>query len=232
MKKLATLLLAAAFCPLVSQAVTLDIRGGYREGSHKYESRFKMSQAWSNGFWLSMETDNKQGVDGFDQSSTDYNEIEGNYKYKLTDTVAMQPGMVYHWGGDGAQIRPYVKFVWNMTPATWSGIRFRYDWNQYDSTDLSGNQDKASVGRVDLYFGWQNDKWYIQDNPVFYRYVNDFNYNNDKQSAWENDLVIKYKLSKVWQPYIEWDYMGQQGSYQGRRGLTENRYRVGISINI
>jgi hypothetical protein len=232
MKKIATLLLAAALCPLVSQAVTLDVRGGYREGSHKYESRFKMSQAWSNGFWLSMETDNKQGVDGFDQSATDYNEIEGNYKFKLADTVTMQPGMVYHWGSEGAQIRPYVKFVWNMTPSTWSGIRFRYDWNQYDSTDLSGNREKASAGRLDLYLGWQNDKWYIQTNPVFYRYVNDFNYNNKEQSAWENDLVIKYKLNKVWQPYIEWDYMGQQGSYQGRKGITENRYRVGISINI
>ncbi|WP_275668855.1 oligogalacturonate-specific porin KdgM family protein, partial [Salmonella enterica] len=85
--------------------------------------------------------------------------------------MTIQPGMIYHWSTDGAQIRPYVKFIWGMTDSIYSGIRFRYDWNQYDSTDLSGNQDKGSVERLDLYLGWQNQYWSIQDNPVFYRYV-------------------------------------------------------------
>ena len=40
-----------------------------------------------------------------------------------------------------------------MTESLYSAIRFRYDWNQYDSTDLSGNKNKGSVERVDLYFG-------------------------------------------------------------------------------
>ncbi|EOF6275642.1 oligogalacturonate-specific porin KdgM family protein [Salmonella enterica] len=178
-----------------------------------------------------METDNKQGDDNFDQSTVSYNEIEGNYKYTLNPKITIQPGMIYHWSTDGAQIRPYVKFIWGMTDSIYSGIRFRYDWNQYDSTDLSGNQDKGSVERLDLYLGWQNQYWSIQDNPVFYRYVNDFHYNNGKKSAYENDLVIKYKLNKTWQPYVEWDYMEQQGKYNGESGLTENRFRVGLTIN-
>ncbi len=230
MKKSA-LLLAVCCCPLVSHAMTFDMRGGYKQASHTYESRFKMSQSFKSGYWLSMETDNKQGTDNFDQSTTDYNEIEGNYKYNLSHSLSVQPGMVYHWSSAGTQIRPYVKFVLNMTDSVYTGIRFRYDWNQYDSTDLSGNPDKGSVERLDLYMGWQNKDWSIQDNPVFYRYVNDFHYNNGKRESWENDLVIRYKLNKTWQPYVEWDYMEQQGKYNGESGLTENRFRVGLSIN-
>ncbi|EAO2083773.1 porin [Salmonella enterica] len=225
------LLLAVCCCPIVGHAMTFDMRGGYKEASHNYESRFKMSQSFKSGYWLSMETDNKQGDDNFDQSTVSYNEIEGNYKYTLNPKITIQPGMIYHWSTDGAQIRPYVKFIWGMTDSIYSGIRFRYDWNQYDSTDLSGNQDKGSVERLDLYLGWQNQYWSIQDNPVFYRYVNDFHYNNGKKSAYENDLVIKYKLNKTWQPYVEWDYMEQQGKYNGESGLTENRFRVGLTIN-
>ncbi len=225
------LLLSVCFLPLASHAMTFDMRGGYKQASHTYESRFKMSQSFKSGYWLSMEADNKQGNDNFDQSATDYNEIEGNYKYALNELFSVQPGMVYHWGSEGAQIRPYVKFNWAMTESLYSAIRFRYDWNQYDSTDLSGNKNKGSVERVDLYFGWKNKYWDIQDNPVFYRYVNDFHYNNGKKNGYENDLVIRYKLNKTWQPYIEWDYLEQQGKYNGESGLTENRFRVGVSIN-
>lgn len=231
MKKTA-LLLVVCCTPMMSQAVTFDMRGGYKEASKIYESRFKMSQT-IGAFWLSMETDNKQGSDNnIDQTSTDYNELEGNYKYGLTNAVYIQPGGVYHWSSNGTQVRPYVKFGWNMTEAWFAGIRFRYDWNQYDSADMNGEENKGSQERVDYYLGWHNKTWDIQDNPVMYRYVNDFHFNNGKKSAWENDLVVRYKHFKTWSPYVEWDYMEQQGSCDGTSGLTENRFRVGLSINL
>lgn len=85
------LLLAVCCCPIVGHAMTFDMRGGYKEASHNYESRFKMSQSFKSGYWLSMETDNKQGDDNFDQSTVSYNEIEGNYKYTLNPKITIQP---------------------------------------------------------------------------------------------------------------------------------------------
>ncbi|EKF5927793.1 N-acetylneuraminic acid channel protein, partial [Escherichia coli] len=49
------LLLCASF-PVVSNAATLDIRGGYRSGSHAYETRLKVSEGWQNGWWASLES--------------------------------------------------------------------------------------------------------------------------------------------------------------------------------
>ncbi|MCS2172088.1 hypothetical protein MUU46_17490 [Scandinavium sp. TWS1a] len=40
-------LLAAG--PGSSYALTFDVRGGYKAGSHSYESRYKVSESWKTG---------------------------------------------------------------------------------------------------------------------------------------------------------------------------------------
>ncbi|EOA3257115.1 TPA: N-acetylneuraminic acid channel protein, partial [Escherichia coli] len=39
--------------PLCSQALTLNLRGGYRSASHAYETLIQVSQGWNNGWWAS-----------------------------------------------------------------------------------------------------------------------------------------------------------------------------------
>lgn len=48
------ILLCASFS-VISNAATLDIRGGYRSGSHAYETRLKVSEGWQNGWWASLD---------------------------------------------------------------------------------------------------------------------------------------------------------------------------------
>ena len=179
-----------------------------------------------------METDNKQGNESVHQTTTDYSEIEGNYTYKLTPELILTPGMVYHWSSAGTQLRPYIKMTYALTPSWYTALRYRYEGNLYDSVDTHGNNARGNVNRIDLYLGWKYEQWVIQDNPVWYSHVNDFNYNNNQRHAWENDLVVRYNINKTWSPYIEWDYLGQQGIYHGENNLTENRYRVGVSIHL
>lgn len=86
--------------PAAGHALTFDVRGGYRAGSHSYESRYKVSQGWETGWWASMEMDNKnnknnhqgnQGTDradgshSFGDSTVDYNEIEVNYSWPFAE---------------------------------------------------------------------------------------------------------------------------------------------------
>lgn len=47
-KILSGVLLLCFSSPLISQAATLDVRGGYRSGSHAYETRLKVSEGWQN----------------------------------------------------------------------------------------------------------------------------------------------------------------------------------------
>lgn len=58
-KKIALIVCVALGIPAAGHALTFDVRGGYRAGSHSYESRYKVSQGWQNGWWASMEMDNK-----------------------------------------------------------------------------------------------------------------------------------------------------------------------------
>ncbi|HBY5513191.1 TPA: porin, partial [Klebsiella pneumoniae] len=54
-KKIALIVCVALGIPAAGHALTFDVRGGYRAGSHSYESRYKVSQGWQNGWWASME---------------------------------------------------------------------------------------------------------------------------------------------------------------------------------
>ncbi|HCA6536350.1 TPA: porin, partial [Klebsiella quasipneumoniae] len=123
-KKIGFIVCCALGIPAVSHALTFDVRGGYRAGSHSYESRYKVSQGWQNGWWASMEMDNKnnknnhQGKNGTDKadgshsfgdSTVDYNEIEVNYSWPFAEKWTLQSGGIYHWSSKGTQLRPYLR---------------------------------------------------------------------------------------------------------------------------
>ncbi|HFM3437051.1 TPA: N-acetylneuraminic acid channel protein, partial [Escherichia coli] len=50
-------------------------------------------------------------------------------------------------------------------------------------------------------------------------------------TATENAFVLQYKMSPVFTPYIEYDYLDKQGVYKGKDNKHENSYRVGVLIN-
>ncbi len=64
-----------------------------------------------------------------------------------------------------------------------------------------------------------------------YTKVNNFKYGNHKKTATENAFVLQYKMSPVFTPYIEYDYLDKQGVYKGKDNKHENSYRVGVLIN-
>ncbi|MBB1200107.1 porin [Enterobacteriaceae bacterium 89] len=243
------LLLATAGLPAVSHALTFDVRGGYKAGSHSYESRYKVSESWQSGWWASIETDNKnnknngKGKDGADKSDsshsfgdskTDYNEIETNYKWNLNDKWSLQPGGIYHWSSNGTQIRPYFRVNYKITPQFTSGLRYRYDYNTYETTNSQGESHRDSVNRLDLYLGYKiNDKWSVGYQGTAYKHASDdYKYKNDKTWATENAFTLRYKWNNWFSPYIEYDYLDQQGYYEGEDNLSESRYRIGFTFTL
>ncbi|MCS2158274.1 oligogalacturonate-specific porin KdgM family protein [Scandinavium sp. H11S7] len=240
-------LLAAG--PGISHALTFDVRGGYKAGSHSYESRYKVSESWKTGWWASIETDNKnnknngRGKDGADKSDsahsfgdsiTDYNEIESNYTLHLSDKWDFQPGGIYHWSSNGTQIRPYLRLNYKITPVLSTGIRYRHDFNMYETKDISGEEHRDSVRRVDIYLGYKiNPKWSVGYQGTAYKHVDDdYKYKNDKTWATENAFTLRYKWNSWFSPYVEYDYLDQQGYYEGEDNLSESRYRIGMTFTL
>lgn len=116
-KILSGVLLLCFSSPLISQAATLDVRGGYRSGSHAYETRLKVSEGWQNGWWASMESntwntihDNKRKM-----PHSMMFRLEVNYAIKLDDQWTVRPGMLTHFSSNGTRYGPYVKLSWDAT---------------------------------------------------------------------------------------------------------------------
>lgn len=248
-KKLFCLLYCSAAIPAVCHAMTFDVRGGYRAGSHSYESRYKLSQTWKTGWWASIETDNKNnknngrgkngtdktdGSHSFGDSTTDYNEIEANYSWPLTDKWSIQPGGVYHWSSNGTQLRPYLRVNYKVTPDLNVGLRYRYDYNTYETVNSAGESHRDSVNRFDLFIGYKlNEQWSVLYQGTVYKHVNDdYKYKNNKSSATENAFTLRYKWNDWFSPYIEYDYLGKQGYHDGEGSISESRYRVGVTFII
>jgi len=235
--------------PLFSHAVTFDVRGGYKSASHIYESRFKVSQGWENGWWASMETDNKdnknngRGTNGTDKSdsshslgdiTTDYNEIETNYTYKLNKKWSLQPGGILHWSTNGTQIRPYIRLNYKISDNLNSGLRYRYDYNDYETKNTDNELHRDSVNRLDLYLGYKiNSTWSLNYQGTIYRHTSaDYEYKNGKSWSTENAFTVRYKWNNTVSNYAEYDYQDKTGYYDGEGNKAESRYRIGITFNL
>lgn len=238
-----------ALLPLISHAVTFDVRGGYKAASHVYESRFKVSNSWKNGWWASMETDNKnnknngRGANGADKSdsshslgdiSADYNEIETNYTYKLSDKWNFQPGGIIHWSSNGTQLRPYIRLNYKITDTLSTGLRYRYDYNDYETKDANKESHRDSANRLDLYLGYKiTPMWSVNYQGTVYRHASDgYEYKNGKQWSTENAFSVRYKWNNTVSNYVEYDYLDKTGFYDGEGDKAESRYRIGITFNL
>lgn len=132
-KILSGVLLLCFSSPLISQAATLDVRGGYRSGSHAYETRLKVSEGWQNGWWASMESNTWNTIHDNKKENAALNDVqvEVNYAIKLDDQWTVRPGMLTHFSSNGTRYGPYVKLSWDATKDLNFGIRYRYDWKAY-----------------------------------------------------------------------------------------------------
>lgn len=80
--------------PLCSQALTLNLRGGYRSASHAYETLIQVSQGWNNGWWASFESNTWNTIHNNENElfALNYNKIDINKTYKIDDKWALIPG--------------------------------------------------------------------------------------------------------------------------------------------
>ncbi|HBY5169896.1 TPA: porin, partial [Klebsiella pneumoniae] len=91
-----------------------------------------------------------------------------------------------------------------------------------------------SVNRLDLYVNYKfNAQWSALYQGTVYRHVNDdYKYNNDKSSATENAVTLRYKWNDWFSPYIEYDYLDKQGYHDGKNKISESRYRIGMTFTL
>ncbi|HIB4006533.1 TPA: oligogalacturonate-specific porin KdgM family protein [Escherichia coli] len=234
MKYKSTLLLVLFSIPFFSQALTLNLRGGYRSASHAYESLVQVSHGWSNGWWASFESNswNKIHDNSNEFLALNYSKIDINKTYKLNDKWSLIPGIQTQWMSAGSQYNPYLKLSYQVNPDINLGIRYRYDWKAFRQTDLDGNSSRNNQHQIDGYFTYRiNDTWLFAWQTTVYTKDNNFRYGNHKKTATENAFVVQYKFSPTITPYVEYDYLDKQGVYLGRDNLHENSYRIGVLIN-
>ncbi|WP_220428086.1 oligogalacturonate-specific porin KdgM family protein, partial [Klebsiella pneumoniae] len=82
------------------------------------------------------------------------------YSWPFAEKWALQPGGIYHWSSKGTQLRPYFRINYKATPDLTFGLRYRYDYNTYETVNSVGESHRDSVNRLDLYVNYKfNAQW-------------------------------------------------------------------------
>ena len=219
-------------CSLAAHAFDVDLRGEYRTGSEEYRTRAKLSNQWVN-FGASLEAGAFNGKGSLDKFTSDFNEIEVWYNYKINDTLTLIPGGDWTWNNNGSTIKPFMRVNWAFMPTWRADMRIRYDHNNYDSV-TSYNMPVGEVYSADN-SAWQFDFWLTKfigsQVAIEYNYVwnkkddSQFVYNNGRNTQYLHNLKTSYMATPSIIPYMELGYLGNTADLYNNK--DEWRLRFG-----
>ncbi len=228
--------LCAAFAVQV-QAASVDVRGQYKTGSERYESRVLLAHDLSNGIGGTIEytvNNTSKTGEGIDQWLWADTEFQLYYKYKLNDAVTLIPSVLVDVlkdkPTDGGEVYKFgMQANWAFAPTWRLDGRLRYEYKNFETKNLAKQMDndnrtrmewwlrKAASAEVDAYYNFRWD-----------HKLNDYQYVNKSSNYFEHNVGVSYKLTPAFKPYTEIGYLGDTANAQQD---AEWRIRIGAAYS-
>ena len=225
----------AGILALNAHATSLDLRGQYKLGSEKYESRAALGYELESGLGGSVEyvlNNTSKAGEGLDQAHWDNTEFELYYKYKLNNTVTLLPSVIYQNTKDkGDYYKLGFRTNWAFAPSWRLDGRVRYEYKQRETKDFNKNWDNDSTTRTEVWLR----KTVSAEVETYYNFRWDrklaaFQYADKSKNYTEHNLGMSYKVNSTFKPYAEFGYLGE--AFDKNKNLTDDwRIRVGTVIN-
>lgn len=219
MKLKALIALACSAITLQAHALSIDFRGEYFTGSEMYGSRFLLSHTFANGIGGSMEytmnnsSKSGEGIDTVDWNNTEYALW---YKYKINDAHTVLPSLWMQVVKDKGNVyKVGIQDNWSFAPTWRFDSRFRYQYADFETKDLSGQKDHPNTTRLDLWLRKSfDDKWDGYYNFRWDYQLNNYEYVNKSPNYFENNIGIGYKITPAVLTYTEVGYLGETANKQ------------------
>ncbi|QLG89450.1 hypothetical protein HQ393_15030 [Chitinibacter bivalviorum] len=233
-KKYLLIALLGAYA-LNANAASVDVRGQYKTGSEKYESRILLANDFANGIGASAEytiNNTSKAGEGIDQAIWDNTELGLWYKYKLNDTVTILPSLWYqNTKTKGDFYKVGLQGNWAFAPSWRFDARVRYEYRQQESKDLHKHLDNDSTTRTDLWLR----KSISSEVDAYYNFrwdykLNDYVYADKSHNYIEHNVGVSYKVNNTIKPYLEVGYLGE--ALNPQKKLEDDwRIRVGAAVS-
>lgn len=230
MKKLSLLCATVSLTMFSNSALAMNItdswlnfREAYMSGSDQFQTKIEYGMKVDDTLYFSIQNTSGQG-DSLDEFNNRYNEVESNYKIPLTSNIFFWPGFVFNWGSNGSAFDPYVKLGLQVTDNFMLIAGYRYNQNNYQSTDVYGNQTEDANQEINLWADVNvTDRIWMEYNFTYHKRDSDFRYGNGTTENYEHTVALSYKVDDHFTPYIDVSQLDKASN-----GDDENRVRIGL----
>lgn len=212
-------------------AAELDLRTGYDTGMDKWFSRALIGHQWSSGVggWIEVTSSNSSKSDeGLDSFTAGDNEAAVYYSYKLSDKLALVPGVAQVWNRDGSETRPYLQLNWQLSDTLSVSPRYRY---QQGHIDTNSANEKVKAHNFSVWATWKaNDHVHFSVNPEYTKRVSGPDFNKFAgDDMFELGLQSRFvSVSKHFTPYFDVRYVDKGD----KNGQEVNRVWVRAGVKI
>ncbi|WP_336284720.1 oligogalacturonate-specific porin KdgM family protein [Citrobacter arsenatis] len=230
MKKLSLLCAMVNLTMMSSSALAMNItdswlnfREAYMSGSDQFQTKIEYGMKVDDVLYFSIQNTSGQG-DSLDEFNNRYNEVESNYKIPLTSRLYFWPGFVFNWGSNGSAFDPYVKLGVQVTDNFMLIAGYRYNQNNYQSTNIYENQTEDANQEINLWADVNvTDRIWMEYNFTYHKRDSNFRYGNGTTENYEHTIALSYKVDDHFTPYIDVSQLDKASN-----GDDENRVRIGL----
>ncbi|MGT4069088.1 UNVERIFIED_CONTAM: porin OmpL [Aeromonas hydrophila] len=217
-------LISLLCCNIAHAGSYFETREAFNFATDQHELLLRLGYNWESGAGLMVS--NVYNTEKLDKLKHSYNEVEGWYPlFSLTPKLSFSAGGLVNSSRAGSGGSAYFDSKYTFTDNFSTVARYRYNHQNYLTTDLNGHGDNNDTNEYALYIinKLTPALTHIFESHYFSR-VNDFYSANGKNHHWELTSHTRYRINQQWMPYLELQWYDKNIAYNAEA----YRARIGV----
>lgn len=211
-------------CNAAFAGTYFESREAFNFATDQHELLLRLGYNWESGAGIM--ASNAYNTEKLDKLKHSYNEIEGWYPLlNLTTKFSVNAGGLVNASSSGSGGSAYLDGKYNFTDNFSVIVRYRYNHQNYLTTDLAGYGDNNDTNEYALYIVNKITPalTHTFESHYFSR-VNNFNSANGKDHHWELTSQTRYRINPQWMPYLELQWYDRNIAYDAEA------YRIRLGV--
>ncbi|WP_416424971.1 oligogalacturonate-specific porin KdgM family protein [Pseudomonas sp. App30] len=235
LRTLATL--AALGLPFAASADTasIDYRHQYTDSDRAHADRIKLNYRLASGLGFEAEMKYRTAGDrrdvAYDNMVNNGEEFTVSYNYTLNPQATLTPAFQMDSSSDATTYKFGLKYKYRINDRYYVATRYRLDTKKLnrDAIDEDMADNAKNDQHVNRFEGWLGytpaSKWAYEYQFIYFK--TDYIRYANKKDDYEQNLIIKYALTRQWVPFMEIGDIKVDTTSDDR----QVRWRLGVVYN-
>ncbi|MCU1719986.1 MULTISPECIES: oligogalacturonate-specific porin KdgM family protein [unclassified Pseudomonas] len=219
-----------------ADSASINYRHQYTDDDRQHADRVKLGYRMDSGLGFEAEIKYRTAGDrkdvAYDNIINNGHELTVSYNYKLSPKSTLTPAFQMDSSKDSTTYKFGLKYNYKIDDQWYVAARYRYDAKRLDRDQINEDVDdrgknNQNTNRFEGWLGYTPTGSKLAYEYQYIHFLTDYIRYDDKKSDYEQNLIIKYKLTKQWQPFMEIGDIKVNSTTDDRQA----RWRLGIQYN-